>query len=559
MKACPVCRQYCADQKTVCPKCGGSLESASDFHRAHPEQHTEAIDQLLTALARDPGDTATRRRLIDLYQAQGNWPQVAAHLRVLADADPHDTALQAALVDVLGLAGRGAEAALVLRGLLVKHPDDQGLRQKLDDILAWLPLDGLEAAHQAPLAQLWVEAGDAKREAGDLDAAADLYLKAHGADEGSGAARRLAEVYAEWATQWERQGRHDQALSALDEALALAPGDAALGAQRSAMLNRRKRRRNLATAAWVTGLLLLTGLCIYLHTHRPIHSKLLSAQSPVTPSPTVSTPTPPAAPAHRVTLEVSDEDHLAVAQLNGVSVLPQRKSSFEGSEEERTTEPSAPVDLTGRMKPGANEFHFQVRNSGEGGFVRSRVTVRVDDTVVYQKGIEKQDAAEGIKFEDRFTLTWPPTEPTKIAQQSSTNTDPFFSAGSNGKPSSRPSSERGASRQVAFKDGKINESVTIGRLVGSTEGNNSTYFLLAIQHIEKAFKPPQTRPDATCELSFVIGRTGVVRDIIVKRSTGTPEWDQWAIDAVKQATLPPLYDNIKADAIPVTITFDYGP
>lgn len=154
----------------------------------------------------------------------------------MADADPHDTVLQTALVDVLGLAGRGAEAALVLRGLLVKHPDDDALRQKLYDILTWLPLEELEAAHQPPLAELWVEAGDAKREAGDLDGAADFYHKAQISDERCGAAQRLSEVYGQRAADWEQQGRNDLALAALETALRCAPDDGALAARRTAIL-----------------------------------------------------------------------------------------------------------------------------------------------------------------------------------------------------------------------------------------------------------------------------------------------------------------------------------
>ena len=100
---------------------------------------------------------------------------------------------------------------------------------------------------------------------------------------------------------------------------------------------------------------------------------------------------------------------------------------------------------------------------------------------------------------------------------------------------------------------------SMGRISGSTQEKTGVYFDLVVEAISRRFKPLETLRDVYCELSFVIDKTGAIRDITVKRSTGTPAWDQWAIDAVKQTALPPLYDNIKADEIPVTITFDYGP
>lgn len=162
----------------------------------------------------------------------------------------------------------------------------------------------------------------------------------------------------------------------------------------------------------------------------------------------------------------------------------------------------------------------------------------MNSQIVYDKGIDQEDSSKGIKFDDRFTLSWPPD--TTILT--------FLS---------RPSMERGTSRELVTKDGVTTEKITVGRVSASTREKASIYLSLAIDKISSNFKPPQTRPDTTCELSLVIGRTGAIRDIEVKHSTGLREWDQWAIDAVQQAKLPSLYDDAKLDFIPVSIIFSF--
>ena len=268
MKICPGCRQYCADQKTTCPKCDDSLEVALDYHRQQSVQHTEAITELSAVLERNPGDTQARCRLIEIYQAQGDWPQVAVHLRVLADAAPHDLTLQTALVDVLGLAGCYGQAALILRALLAKEPDNADLQDRMRELLAWLRPEALQESQKQPLAQCWIESGDTSRQRGDEKTAEDCYRKAHQVHPASEAGRRLAEIYAVRAAVHEAQHREDLALATLAEALAFAPEDAKVRDRLAVIQRRRKRRRTRQIMKALAGIMLVACVAVFLYSYQ---------------------------------------------------------------------------------------------------------------------------------------------------------------------------------------------------------------------------------------------------------------------------------------------------
>ena len=229
MKTCPRCRQYCADQKITCPKCGASLDASNDpVPSSQKAAYATRIADLCKTLEANPADDGIRRTLIEEYRAQGDWGSVAAHLQVLTEADPENLALKEDLFKAWKAAGRAGEAALTLKAMIHLQPGDLAKRERMYDLIAGIELDSMSEGQKNELARCWVECGDASCKRGEADEAVAFYLKAYQACVGIGAGERLADLYSGWATTHEKAKAYSQAIATLSAAVAYAPNDVSL-------------------------------------------------------------------------------------------------------------------------------------------------------------------------------------------------------------------------------------------------------------------------------------------------------------------------------------------
>jgi TonB family protein len=84
-----------------------------------------------------------------------------------------------------------------------------------------------------------------------------------------------------------------------------------------------------------------------------------------------------------------------------------------------------------------------------------------------------------------------------------------------------------------------------------------TYFAIVLQKIEENFKLPYSRPGVQCLVQFQIEKTGQITNIQVVKSSGFPNLDNLAVQALQMTRLPALYDGIQAPSLPVSLTFNY--
>ncbi len=100
---------------------------------------------------------------------------------------------------------------------------------------------------------------------------------------------------------------------------------------------------------------------------------------------------------------------------------------------------------------------------------------------------------------------------------------------------------------------QLSADATLARL-----GPNYAYMALTL--IQRNFAPPHTAPGISCEVQFRIMADGEIRDWRVTRSTGRPDLDRSAIEALKRTgRLPPLYEDLVRDFVDVQVTFAFEP
>lgn len=76
--------------------------------------------------------------------------------------------------------------------------------------------------------------------------------------------------------------------------------------------------------------------------------------------------------------------------------------------------------------------------------------------------------------------------------------------------------------------------------------------------IQRNFKPTYAPPGTTATVEFRITRDGTIQNPRIKKSTGRPELDAFALRALRDtARLPPFYDNFRKPFIDVEVVFDY--
>lgn len=76
--------------------------------------------------------------------------------------------------------------------------------------------------------------------------------------------------------------------------------------------------------------------------------------------------------------------------------------------------------------------------------------------------------------------------------------------------------------------------------------------------IQRNFKPTYAPAGTTAIVEFRITRDGTIQNARIKKSTGRPDLDQFAMRALRDtARLPPFYDNFPKPFIDVEVVFDY--
>ena len=90
----------------------------------------------------------------------------------------------------------------------------------------------------------------------------------------------------------------------------------------------------------------------------------------------------------------------------------------------------------------------------------------------------------------------------------------------------------------------------------------SYYLSYARSKIESNFRLTRSRryEGMLCRVQFRVNREGKIYDIRVVRSTGKPELDRFAVEAVEETgKLGPLPDSIRDSSIIITANFDFSP
>ena len=90
-------------------------------------------------------------------------------------------------------------------------------------------------------------------------------------------------------------------------------------------------------------------------------------------------------------------------------------------------------------------------------------------------------------------------------------------------------------------------------------GLAQTYFAIVLQRIEENFKLPYTRPGVQCMIQFMIEKDGTINSSSIKiiKPSGFTNLDTLAVQALEVTKLPPLYDGMKINSLPVILTFNY--
>ncbi|MFP4580725.1 MAG: TonB family protein, partial [Candidatus Sumerlaeia bacterium] len=91
---------------------------------------------------------------------------------------------------------------------------------------------------------------------------------------------------------------------------------------------------------------------------------------------------------------------------------------------------------------------------------------------------------------------------------------------------------------------------------------SSSYQNDAKSRFRQNFRPPafvRTQAKTRCVVSFKIRKDGTIYDVRTQKSTGRPNLDRFALDAVTQtAKLLPLPATVNRDHVSATITFEFG-
>jgi len=88
------------------------------------------------------------------------------------------------------------------------------------------------------------------------------------------------------------------------------------------------------------------------------------------------------------------------------------------------------------------------------------------------------------------------------------------------------------------------------------------YLIMATTKIESNFALTASRrhKGVRCSVEFRVNRAGEIFGIRVIESTGSPDLDRCAVEAIEQtATLGPLPDSVRSASLTITANFDYSP
>ena len=494
MKTCPQCRQYCADQKITCPKCGANLDMQSDSSPQAPA-HETIISDLCKTLDANPADDGIRRTLIEKYRAQGDWKNVAIHLRVLSEADPDDIELMEDLFQALKASGCVGEATLTLKTIIELRPGDSDIQKRMHDLITRSNFDLLSEGQRKALARCWVKCGDASLKIGETNNAADFFLKAYQACVGIGAGERLADLYSSWATTHEKGRAYSQAIAALSAALTYAPNDIAL---RNRLRNARWRRfRNRLLWRTATGLtiIVLAACCILYPYQERLEISIQKYENPTSPAKLIYD--------GWGTLQCLTHPLRFHWIKRGDTVWQSDERLF----------------LTPLLPGGVYRMAVDVQRHQVAAEERIRI------------GFGRQIQAVGLVLDND-------------------QGEPRLSIGRNSNP------PLARIDYPPTPGGRLRLTTPAGSIIGFTDDLTSACFSVILERVWEKFKPPESLPGVKCVLKFDIHKNGATDNIHVIEGTRSEELNQLAVKAVETAKLPPL-DGVWSDSIPVFVSFNY--
>ena len=102
------------------------------------------------------------------------------------------------------------------------------------------------------------------------------------------------------------------------------------------------------------------------------------------------------------------------------------------------------------------------------------------------------------------------------------------------------------------------QRVSVDLVDGSIpNGLLQTYLAIVKQRIEEYFKLPYPRPGVQCVIQFQIEKDGTINSSSIKivNPSGFSNLDSLAVQTLVSTRLPPLYDGMKTESLPVIVTF----
>ncbi len=114
------------------------------------------IERLRQGLASQPGDTAARGRLADLYIAEGRFADAVSQLKQIQQSDPGNTGILHRLQAVRAEEKRLVEAQINAH----RQRDEMARQQEMASLRQWLERNGTDLKSRLRLADLYAESGD---------------------------------------------------------------------------------------------------------------------------------------------------------------------------------------------------------------------------------------------------------------------------------------------------------------------------------------------------------------------------------------------------------------